>query len=131
MELVTFLNKETVMTTTFALKTVATQALDANTNQPNVLMETNVPLICAPKKEDAITLTNLAMTRTHVPSILVIHLLDNVYLLQNLALTLILALLIAVMLKLEHAVTVLKIVMTITHVPLTVAIQALDVFIDN
>jgi hypothetical protein len=131
MEHATFLNKETVTTTTFALKTVATQHLDANTNQPNVQMETNAPLICAQEIEDATTLTNHAMTRTHVLLILAILLLDNVYSLQDLALITMHAPLTAAMFQLETVSTVLKIVMTTMHVLLTLAILQLDALTIN
>jgi hypothetical protein len=55
MEYATLLNKETAMTTTFALKTAVTQNSDANTNQRIAKMETNVQLIFALMIRDAST----------------------------------------------------------------------------
>jgi len=123
---VTFLNKETVMTIMYALKTVATLLLDANINQPTAKMEINAQLIYALKKRDVITLTNLVMTRTHVLLTLAMLLLDNVYSLQNHAQTLTHALLIVVMQLLDNVSIVSKIAMTTMHVLLMIVILPLD-----
>jgi hypothetical protein len=120
-ELVIIVNKETVTTTMFALKTVATHNSDANTNKRIAKMETDVLLTSVHKIKDASTSTNHAMTRTHVLLILAILLLDNVYLLQNHAQTLMHVPLITVMLTLETVSTVSKTVMTTMHAQLMLA----------
>jgi hypothetical protein len=103
MEYATLLNKETVMTTTFALKTAVTKNSDVNTNQRIAKMETNVQLIFALMIRDASTSTNHVMTRIHVLLILAILLQDNVYLLLYHALTLMHVQLIAAMFQPETA----------------------------